>query len=127
MQARESPSHGSDRLNVRVRCTLLFIRLLLSCFLPGLQWGILPDVRGQDLHDRLVVFFGLSSDPFEGVDTAYPDLEQLVVILVNLPELVNGPREAVCDLPLLSSLCVCSWLLRACRSCFSVFSRACSS
>jgi hypothetical protein len=46
------------------------------------------------------VVIGLPGDPFEGVDTAYPDLEQLVPLVVNLPELVDGTCEAFGDLSL---------------------------
>jgi hypothetical protein len=46
------------------------------------------------------VVIGLLGDPFEGVDTACPDFEQLVPSGINLPELVDGTGEAFGDLSL---------------------------
>jgi hypothetical protein len=46
------------------------------------------------------MFFGLPSDPFEGVDAAYPDLEEFVPRTIRGPQLIDGTREALCDLPL---------------------------
>src|SRR5829696_10380535 len=113
--AAAAPQDGNDSLDVRIRrrrfsslrllSGVLYGTLLFCCIAPAplacfrRPRSVLPDVGCQDLHDRPVVFFGLPGDPFEGVDTAYPDLQQLVVILTNLPELIDGPGEALGDLP----------------------------
>jgi hypothetical protein len=69
---------------------------------------VLSNVSREDCHNRAVIPFGrVPSDPFEGVDATETYLQPWVPIVVRRPELVDGPREAVCDLPLLSKpLCL---------------------
>src|SRR5215217_5704028 len=114
--AAAAPQDGNDSLDVRIRrrrfsslrllSGVLYGTLLFCCIAPAplacfrRPRSVLPDVGSQDLHDRPVVFFGLPRDPFEGVDAAYSDLEQLVHFVVNLPKMIDCPSEAVGDLPL---------------------------
>jgi len=63
--------------------------------------NILPDVGSKDFHDRTVVpFRGIPGDPSEGIDPAKTYLQPFVSLIASRPELVDGAREAIRDLPL---------------------------
>src|SRR5215208_3442352 len=91
LRLSSGPFHGTLLICRILRTLLAYLRRPRS---------VLPDVGSQDLHDGpVVVFFGLAGDPFEGVDAAYSDLKEFLPVL-DLPQLIDGPGEAIGDLPL---------------------------
>jgi hypothetical protein len=65
---------------------------------------MLADVGGKDLDDGTAVVLGVPGDALEGVDAAQTDLQALLAVVVGRPELVDGAREALGDLPPLREL-----------------------
>jgi hypothetical protein len=64
--------------------------------------SVLPNVSCKDFHNRAVVpLWRVPSDPFKGIDAAQAYLNPWSTIVISRPELVDSPREALRDLPLL--------------------------
>jgi len=63
---------------------------------------VLPNVSCKDFHNRAVVpLWRVPCDPFKGIDAAQAYLNPWSAIVKSGPELVDSPREALRDLPLL--------------------------